>query len=87
MQLLFSRLRLFKDLSAKKAAEGSDRLSKGMPPTTASSSSPERFYELLLETCERLFDNEMDQHVFEDQVRHVFGLKVSQSWQRGLSVS
>ena len=74
MQLLFSRLRLFKNLSAKKVAEGSDRAAGSTGP---SSNNPERFYDLLLETCERLFDNEIDQHVFEDQVRHVFGLKVS----------
>ena len=82
IQLLFSRLRLFKSLSAKRAAEGSDRVSKGISSTnstTASSSNPERFYELILEMCERLFDNEIDQHVFEDQVRHLFGLQVSRN--------
>ena len=34
------------------------------------------FYELLLESCERLFDNEIEQHVFEDQLRYMFGIQV-----------
>jgi hypothetical protein len=36
-------------------------------------------YEVLLESCERLFDNEIEQHVFEDQMRHIFGTKVNPS--------
>ena len=34
------------------------------------------YYELLLESCERLFDNELEQSAFEDQMRHMFGVKV-----------
>jgi C-terminal domain of Sin3a protein len=33
-----------------------------------------QYYELMLETCERLFDNQMEQLVFEDQMREMFGL-------------
>lgn len=34
------------------------------------------FYNLLLESCEKLFDNEIEQHVFEDQLRYMFGIQV-----------
>ena len=34
------------------------------------------FYELMLESCEKLFDNELEQHVFEDQMRYMFGIQV-----------
>lgn len=34
------------------------------------------FYEFLLESCEKLFDNELEQVVFEDQMRYMFGIKV-----------
>lgn len=34
------------------------------------------FYPFLLETCERLFDNSIDQQTFEDITRHMFGTKV-----------
>ena len=35
-----------------------------------------QYYELMLETCERLFDNQVEQLVFEDQMREMFGLHV-----------
>lgn len=38
--------------------------------------SATHFYDLLLESCERLFDNELEQHVFEDQLRYMFGIQV-----------
>ena len=34
------------------------------------------FYELMLESCEKLFDNELEQHAFEDQMRYMFGIEV-----------
>ena len=34
------------------------------------------FYDYLLEMCEKLFDNEIDQQTFEDVVRYMFGTKV-----------
>ncbi|KAL5498737.1 hypothetical protein ACEPAH_2092 [Sanghuangporus vaninii] len=34
-----------------------------------------QFYPFLLETCERLFDNSIDQQAFEDITRHMFGTK------------
>lgn len=33
-------------------------------------------YELFLDFCERLFDNEIEVSVFEDQTREMFGNKV-----------
>jgi paired amphipathic helix protein Sin3a len=38
-----------------------------------------QYYELMLETCERLFDNQVEQLAFEDQMREMFGLHVSHS--------
>jgi paired amphipathic helix protein Sin3a len=35
-----------------------------------------QYYELMLESCERLFDNQVEQLVFEDQMREMFGLHV-----------
>lgn len=35
------------------------------------------FYELTLESCEKLFDNELDQNAFEEQLRYMFGIHVS----------
>jgi len=35
-----------------------------------------QYYELVLETCERLFDNQVEQLAFEDQMREMFGLHV-----------
>lgn len=35
-----------------------------------------QYYELMLETCERLFDNQVEQLAFEDQMREMFGLHV-----------
>ncbi|KAJ3998729.1 hypothetical protein F5050DRAFT_1805683 [Lentinula boryana] len=33
-------------------------------------------YDILLQNCERLFDNEIEQNVFEDQMRSMFGIQV-----------
>jgi len=33
-----------------------------------------QYYELMLETCEQLFDNQVEQPAFEDQMREMFGL-------------
>jgi paired amphipathic helix protein Sin3a len=40
------------------------------------SSTAEHFYDLMLESCERLFENDIEQQVFEDQMRYMFGVKV-----------
>lgn len=36
------------------------------------------FYEYLLDSCERLFDNEIDQQMFEEIARYMFGTKARQ---------
>ncbi|KAI9444070.1 hypothetical protein H4582DRAFT_2109296 [Lactarius indigo] len=43
-----------------------------------------QYYELMLETCERLFDNQIEQLAFEDQMREMFGLhaRCAQSWEQ-----
>ena len=82
--MLYSRLHLFKDLAAEIAAQDpktrrlnhvgiTDRLQNGETPRA------EHYYELMLESCERLFDNELEQHAFEDQMRGMFGTKVCYS--------
>jgi paired amphipathic helix protein Sin3a len=35
----------------------------------------EHFYGHLLESCEKLFDNVIDQSTFEDTARYMFGMK------------
>jgi paired amphipathic helix protein Sin3a len=82
--VLYSRLALFKGIAARLAAGES----KGSPNDPGLFPHPdyvnvvdratnaEHFYDLLLESCERLFDNEVEQHVFEDQMRYMFGIKV-----------
>lgn len=46
-------------------------------PTTAEPAT--HGYEIFMDLCERLFDNEVEQLVFEDRVRGIFGNQVSQS--------
>ena len=36
----------------------------------------DHYYDLLLDSCERLFDNEIEQPAFEEQMRFMFGVKV-----------
>ena len=56
------------DLELMQASSGS---LEGRGQFTAS-----QYYELMLETCERLFDNQVEQLAFEDQMREMFGLHV-----------
>ena len=90
-QVLYSRLRLFKEIANKIASEGSTRSnatahSLGLPSQADFTQfgdrlpTAEHYYELLLESCERLFDNEIEQHAFEDQMRLMFGTKVRASY-------
>lgn len=57
------------DLELMKASSGPQ---EGQVQVTAL-----QYYELMLETCERLFDNQVEQPVFEDQMREMFGLHAS----------
>jgi paired amphipathic helix protein Sin3a len=36
------------------------------------------FYDFMLESCEKLFDNEIEVPLFEDQMRYMFGPRVRQ---------
>lgn len=38
--------------------------------------SPDHYYDFMLEACELLFDNQVEQFVFEDQMRYMFGIQV-----------
>ena len=85
--MLYSRLHLFKSL----AKEMSDRQDDPFEPNPNSIKSSiqadlaklgdrlvhsSHFYDLMLESCEKLFDNEIEQNAFEEMMRYMFGLKV-----------
>ena len=87
-QVLYSRLYLFKTLTREMA----DRPNDPFEPNLASikMSIPQadlakigdkldhasHFYDLMLESCEKLFDNELEPQAFEEMMRFMFGLKV-----------
>lgn len=82
LEVVYSRLSYFKNLGASMA----DEPTGGAPATKLSpiaeipqlderAAHAEHFYDLMLESCERLFDNEVEQHVFEEQMRYIFGVK------------
>ncbi|KAJ7475654.1 histone deacetylase complex, SIN3 component [Mycena latifolia] len=83
LEVLYSRLALFKGIGTRLASQDSARVPRdpGSFPHPdhvnlgERASHAEHFYDLLLESCERLFDNEVEQHVFEDQMRFMFGIK------------
>ncbi|KAI0777383.1 hypothetical protein BD413DRAFT_467641 [Trametes elegans] len=86
LELLYSRLQLFKNITKERAENGSDPLepnpalvSKNIKDDLAKMGDrinhASQFYDLMLESCEKLFDNEMEQHVFEEVMRYMFGLK------------
>ncbi|KAG6809875.1 hypothetical protein H0H92_014314 [Tricholoma furcatifolium] len=90
IEVLYSRLSLFKSIAARlaaAAAEGSPSRHTALaaelqlPPTLNVPNAAERFgkaehyYDLFLQSVERLFDNEMEQYAFEDQMRIMFGTK------------
>lgn len=81
-QLLYSRLLLCKRIGedlAHTAGQYDDAASR---PAIDEVFAPqlvehaaEHFYSHLLETCEKLFDNTIDQATFEDTARYMFGMK------------
>ena len=75
-QLLVSRLSLFKELSAGLVESRDADSAKPRQPMN-DPASKEYYYEVLLDSCERLFDNELEVPAFEEQMRSVFGIKVS----------
>lgn len=58
------------------SVEGTTDISQNEANGSESSKNPYLFYEMILGLCERLFENEVEQHLFEDQTRAVFGLEV-----------
>ncbi|KIP11841.1 hypothetical protein PHLGIDRAFT_27677 [Phlebiopsis gigantea 11061_1 CR5-6] len=86
LEVLYSRLKLFKDRTASMADDPveplkSNPLAEHLGALVDLSGLGDRakvashFYNLLLESCEKLFDNEIEQHVFEDQLRYMFGIQ------------
>ncbi|KAH9983794.1 hypothetical protein BJV74DRAFT_878832 [Russula compacta] len=91
VEVLYSRLHLFKNIAIERVNDptidtesnamamdlelmhASSGLQEGQGQVTAS-----QYYELMLETCERLFDNQIEQLAFEDQMREMFGLHALQ---------
>lgn len=87
VEVLYSRLHLFKNIAVERVNDPSFNT---RPSVTAmdlelleahegQGQTPVRvtalqYYELMLETCERLFDNQIEQLAFEDQMREMFGL-------------
>ena len=79
-QILYARLSLFKGISAQLVSKPvtTDTVQNGANASDSSSNkNVDHYYEMLLGLCERLFENEIEQHMFEDQMRAVFGLKVN----------
>ncbi|KAI0088979.1 hypothetical protein BDY19DRAFT_947034 [Irpex rosettiformis] len=89
LELLYSRLHLFKTVAARVANEPrlvpkpNTPLAETLGLLADVSKLGDRmkdagyFYEMLLTSCEKLFDNELEQHVFEDQMRYMFGIEHS----------
>lgn len=88
-QVLYSRFLFFKNLALSKANQPkkstvATTASKDIKTSTLPQlvqlderiAHAEHYYDLMLESCERLFDNEIDQHAFEEQMRFMFGYKV-----------
>lgn len=88
-QMLYNRLSTLKDISRKQSTSSppaqlinplaielglndvggpSPALMEGVNPSA-------HFYEHLLDLCEKLFDNEIDQLAFEENMRHMYGTK------------
>ncbi|TFK41677.1 histone deacetylase complex, SIN3 component [Crucibulum laeve] len=89
IELLYSRLSHFKTIAAKLASADpkSRRPNNGIIAGLSAQAQAElnlagdraahaeHYYDLMLESCERLFDNEIEQTAFEDQMRYMFGTK------------
>ncbi|KAF8122876.1 hypothetical protein EV363DRAFT_1552445, partial [Boletus edulis] len=88
LEVLYSRFLFFKNFAASMAnqpSKSTDAISASKDVTTSTIpqlpqldervTHAEHYYDLMLESCERLFDNEIDQHAFEEQMRFMFGYK------------
>ncbi|KAI0707538.1 hypothetical protein C8T65DRAFT_696013 [Cerioporus squamosus] len=87
LEVLYSRLQLFKNLTRDMADRPNDPFEPN-PASIKSSIQPadlakigdklehaSHFYDLMLESCEKLFDNELEPHAFEEMMRFMFGVK------------
>ncbi|RDX46116.1 hypothetical protein OH76DRAFT_1420354 [Lentinus brumalis] len=90
LEVLYSRLQLFKNLTRNMTDRSNDP-NEPNPASIKSSFYAElgkigdkdkdkldnasHFYEFMLESCEKLFDNELEPHVFEEMMRFMFGVK------------
>ncbi|KDR72514.1 hypothetical protein GALMADRAFT_281285 [Galerina marginata CBS 339.88] len=75
VEILYSRLKLFKSISAELAVKAAEKEKGGA--SSGMTIDKKHHYDILLGQCEALFTNELDQQVFEDQTRAVFGYKES----------
>ncbi|EMD34640.1 hypothetical protein CERSUDRAFT_116814 [Gelatoporia subvermispora B] len=81
LELLYTRLHLFKGIAAKLASDPSAfktpraAVDVGLAARLGGTAHAVHFYDLMLESCEKLFDNELEQHIFEEQMRYMFGTK------------
>ena len=89
LQSLYSRLLLFKNLTKEKSDRSDDpfepspsSIRRGIEAQLGKISdrlklgATRHYYDLMLESCEKLFDNELEPNVFEEMMRYMFGLKV-----------
>jgi paired amphipathic helix protein Sin3a len=84
-QTVYHRLATFKELTAQLAAEHSHRrlnplaveLGLAIPaPVVDDGDNPaERYYEHALDLAEKLFDGDIDQQTYEEQLRYMGGVK------------
>ena len=84
--MLYSRLYLFKGLTKEMADRSNDPFEPN-PSSIRSTIQADlaklgnrlnqsfHYYDLMLESCEKLFDNELEQPAFEEMMRYMFGLK------------
>ncbi|KAK7470657.1 hypothetical protein VKT23_002080 [Stygiomarasmius scandens] len=87
LEVLYARLALFKNSAQKLAVDPESRAENPVVASLGANSGPSglanderkhtaaHYYDLMLESCERLFDNELEQSMFEDQMRDMFGIK------------
>ncbi|KAL1743974.1 hypothetical protein HDZ31DRAFT_39684 [Schizophyllum fasciatum] len=78
IEIIYSRLALFKSLSMEGDPSQPPPNNFGYSSETMSiteRTTVDHYYDLLLDSCERLFDNEIEQPAFEEQMRFMFGIK------------
>ncbi|KAJ3720137.1 hypothetical protein C8R42DRAFT_672803 [Lentinula raphanica] len=61
--------------SALSTVPQTDEESENMQHERQRAAAASQAYDILLQNCERLFDNEIEQNAFEDQMRSMYGIK------------